>query len=392
MVERSTWPGADRGDAALLFLNSSGSANVNTTIMPRQAKEQMGTGFNGTYVIAWAQTEVDGLRAALPCALAAGATWRWTGEAVRVDGPSDVLQLAPSGDAQALRRRAARSVRRLVGLATAVDDQRTEEDDSAPLRDRHFVVTDGLKNFIVTLIDVGAGRRPLLMFVDSVPPRKRDLWIAELRLGDGPDMGAPAEGGVICFTPGTLLRTPSGGVPVEMLQEGDWIQTRDSGAQQIQWIGRRRMSGARLFVMPELRPIRIRGGALGMARPDADLLVSPSHRMLVAGKAVQSLFNTPEVLVTARDLVDGHGVSVDTSLREVTYIHLLLANHQVLWANGVETESCHPAQAALDVLGAEDRSRLLALLPDLAVDPMRYGDFARRNLSMPEAAILRHAA
>lgn len=126
--------------------------------MPRQAKEQMGTGFNGTYVIAWAQTEVDGLRAALPCALAAGATWRWTGEAVRVDGPSDVLQLAPSGDAQALRRRAARSVRRLVGLATAVDDQRTEEDDSAPLRDRHFVVTDGLKNFIVTLIDVGAGR------------------------------------------------------------------------------------------------------------------------------------------------------------------------------------------------------------------------------------------
>lgn len=101
------------------------------------------------------------------------------------------------------------------------------------------------------------------MFVDSVPPRNRDLWIAELRLGDGPDMGAPAEGGVICFTPGTLLRTPSGGVPVEMLQEGDWIQTRDSGAQQIQWIGRRRMSGARLFVMPELRPIRIRGGAIG---------------------------------------------------------------------------------------------------------------------------------
>ena len=46
--------------------------------------------------------------------------------------------------------------------------------------------------------------------------------------------------------------------------------------------------------MPRLRPIRIRAGALGVERPDQELLVSPEHRMLVKGDVAQSLFNVPE--------------------------------------------------------------------------------------------------
>ncbi|APG47792.1 Hint domain-containing protein [Phaeobacter porticola] len=360
----------------------------------------MQTGFRGTYVISWGQTEVDGLPGALVAALATGASWRWSGAPLRVDGPGNLLQLDQSDGERDLRRSAARSVRRLVGLAVDPGAQdtngpamRTEHGGvETVLRDRHFVVTDGLRNYTVTLIEVGAGQRPLLMFVDCRPPSDTDLWVVDVRLGGCDRGGMTSNSGVICFTPGTMLRTPAGGVPVEQLQEGDWIQTRDSGAQQIQWIGARRMTGARLFVTPELRPVRIRGGALGMQRPDADLLVSPSHRMLLKGAHVQNLFNTSEVLVAARDLINGRGIAVDTQLREVTYIHLLLSHHQVLWANGVETESFHPAQAALSALRCEDRTRLLQVLPDLEVDPMRYGDFARRNLSQPEAAILRHAA
>ncbi|MDG1802079.1 MAG: hemolysin-type calcium-binding protein, partial [Paracoccaceae bacterium] len=47
----------------------------------------METGFEGAFVISWSQTELDGLWAAPISSLRTGAVWRWTGEAVRVDGP-----------------------------------------------------------------------------------------------------------------------------------------------------------------------------------------------------------------------------------------------------------------------------------------------------------------
>lgn len=353
----------------------------------------MKTGFRGTFVISWSQTEVDGVKAAPLEALARGGAWAWQGETVRVDGPGALLQLDQADGGEDLRRRAAHSVRRLVGAAMgqARDPAAVEFDE--PLLDRSFVVTDGIRSYTITLIDTGAQTRPLLMFLDEIPPRGTDLWIVHHMLGDL-DL-QPAEdrrGGVICFTPGTNIRTPDGLRRIEDLREGDCIQTRDNGAQQVEWIGSRRMSGARLFVMPHLRPVRIGAGALGIERPDQELLVSPDHRMLVRGAAARALFNTDEVLVPARDLVNGKTVSIDLNLREVTYVHLLLANHQILWANGVETESFHPADADLSTLSAGDRARLLRLLPGADIDPYRYGDHARRSLSGSEAAILMHEA
>jgi hypothetical protein len=114
--------------------------------------------------------------------------------------------------------------------------------------------------------------------------------------------------------------------------------------------------------------------------------------MLIKGDVAQALFNTPEVLVSAKDLINGGTVCVDLAVREVTYVHLLLPSHQVLWANGVETESFHPASAALSALDEQDRKRLLQYNPHLEFEPQAYGGFARRNLNTSEAAILAHEA
>ena len=94
--------------------------------------------------------------------------------------------------------------------------------------------------------------------------------------------------------------------------------------------------------------------------------------------------------MTAVDMINDRSISVDHALREVTYIHLLLERHQIVWANGVETESFHPANTSMETLDPVQRQALLALRPELAADPHRYGDYARRNLSPSEAAILRH--
>ena len=71
----------------------------------------MKTGFRGTFVISWSQTDVDGLEAAPKLdTLNAGAAWAWRGDALRVDGPADVVAAwaEQTGQRPALRKRAAR--------------------------------------------------------------------------------------------------------------------------------------------------------------------------------------------------------------------------------------------------------------------------------------------
>ena len=171
----------------------------------------MKTGFRGTFVISWSQTEVDGLEAAPVQSLNTGAAWSWRGDVVRVDGPSELLRLERADGDVTNRKRAARMVRRLVGAAithtTDIDSVEVED----PLVDNGFVVTDGAQSYTVTIIDVGRGAPPLLMFVDEIPPRNTEMWVVHHSLdGMRSTMAQPMSGGVICFTPGTRIETPEG--------------------------------------------------------------------------------------------------------------------------------------------------------------------------------------
>lgn len=353
----------------------------------------MKTGSRGTFVISWSQTEVDGVRAAPLDVLAVGAAWRWTGTPVRVDGQQHVLILEGAEGAAEMRKRAARMVRRLVGAAVNASspDAETVADDNTDDAERGFIVTDGHQSYAITYIPVPDTGARLLMIVGDLPPPDVDLWVVRCNIDRTQTAGgAQSAGGVICFTPDTRIATPNGPRLIQMLRPGDRILTKDNGAQEILWTASKRMTGARLYAMPHLRPIRFRAGSLGAGRPDGDLIVSPQHRMLVNGPAAQSLFNTSEVLVRAEDLINDSSVVVDYTLPEVTYIHILLERHNIVFANGVETESFHPSNTSLDMVEDRQRAQLLGLMPGIDANPQRYGDYARRNLSVSEAAILRH--
>ena len=348
----------------------------------------MKTGSRGTFVISWSQTELDGVAGAKLNALTVGSIWRWSGQSVRVDGPQGLLLLEGAEGEANLRKRAALMVRRLIGAA--LEPQTASVEPEPEVVEHGFVVTDGRISYTVTIIEAAQSGSPLLMFLDEVPPAQTDLWVVRKTVDLAQQTGSGASGGVICFTPGTRIMTPDGPRLVEDIRPGDRLQTKDDGAQEILWVGSRRMTGARLYAMPHLRPVRIRAGAFGIDIPDGDLVVSPQHRLLVRGKAAQALFSAPEVLMAACDMINERSISIDIALREVTYIHLLLERHQIVWANGVETESFHPANTSLETLNPVQRSELLAMRPELADDPHRYGEYARRNLSASEAAILRH--
>lgn len=351
-------------------------------------------GSRGTFVISWAQTEVDGVAGASIDLLTVGAAWRWTGSAVRVDGTADLLLLEAAEGATEIRKRAARMVRRLIGTAVGKAEAGEEDpptDDTEELPDQGFIVTDGVASYALTIIPVPDSGARLVMMLGDMPPAHRDLWVVRTSIDRARVAAGGREGGgVICFTPGTRIATPEGPKLIQALRPGDLVLTKDDGPQQVLWMGHRRMTGARLYAMPHLRPIRFRAGALGLDLPEPDLIVSPAHRMLVKGSASQALFGTSEVLVRAEDLINDASIMVDHALREVTYVHILLERHNVVFANGIETESFHPSNTALEMIDPDQREDLLQVVPGIERRPEAYGDYARRNLSASEAALLRH--
>lgn len=196
----------------------------------------MKTGFQGTFVISWTQTEVDGLQGPSFDVLRVGASWRWTGAAVRVDGPQNVLILNGAEEVIEVRRRAAQMVRRLVGAAvtSARAAPIAPPDDDIPLADQSFVVTDGRQSYVLTIIPVPETGARLLMVVGEVPPHDSDLWVVRTTFGaSAAPLGERQAGGVICFTPDTRIMTPDGPVLVQGLRPGDRVLTRDNGPQEI---------------------------------------------------------------------------------------------------------------------------------------------------------------
>ncbi len=191
-----------------------------------------------------------------------------------------------------------------------------------------------------------------------------------------------------CHATGTMIDTETGPKPVETLAVGDRVRTKDNGFQPIRWIAGRTLSRADLAADPALRPVRIRAGALGDARPSCDLLVSQEHCVLLSDWRCALLFGEDEMLAPARALLNDHSITVEQDAGQVTFYHFMFDAHQIVYSNGVETESFHPAAGGLDSIDAAKRAELLRLFPDLALDAGAYGPQARATLCAHEVDLL----
>ncbi len=184
---------------------------------------------------------------------------------------------------------------------------------------------------------------------------------------------------IICFTRGTGILTPYGERAIETLRPGDLVLTRDNGPQPIRWINKSSVPG-----VGDLAPVRIGAGSFGNSR---DLVVSPQHRMVYQGSDAVLMFDSSEVMVPAKHLVNGTTIT-QTARDTVTYYHMLFDTHEVVFANGAATESFHPGHQGLDALNGAARDELFALFPELRCDPRTYGDTARPVLRGFEAKLL----
>ncbi len=175
--------------------------------------------------------------------------------------------------------------------------------------------------------------------------------------------------GIPCFASGTMIRTARGDVPVERLRAGDLVQTKDNGLQPVLWSTMRAVRAAELADRRALRPVRLKAGTFGQER---DLILSPQHGVLLR-------VDGDERLVRPAQLVrQGFaGVEVIETCRAVIYVHLFFAAHQIVFANGVPSESYYPGPMALAALADPALHELLSLFPDLG-DVQALEDTARR--------------
>jgi hypothetical protein len=190
----------------------------------------------------------------------------------------------------------------------------------------------------------------------SVEPAEGDLHLADLLC--------------LSFARGTMITLTDGSQrPIEALVPGVQVLTRDHGRQPVRWIGH-----ARLRATGSFAPVVITAGTIGN---DGDLIVSQHHRVFLYQRHRLPGLPTAELLVQARDMLDGEKVY----LREggfVDYFSLVFDRHEIIYAEGVPSESLMVNDATVNRLPPEIAADVKARFPGLAHVP-HFGTEASRE-------------
>jgi Tol biopolymer transport system component len=133
---------------------------------------------------------------------------------------------------------------------------------------------------------------------------------------------------VTCYAAGTRIATPGGEVAVERLKIGDLVQTLHAGEQKIKWIGTRTYDGRFIAGNKIALPICIKADAISENIPARDLWVSPGHAIYFDG-----------VLIHASRLVNGVSVIQAEQVAQISYYHIELENHEIIFAENCPAET-----------------------------------------------------
>lgn len=161
----------------------------------------------------------------------------------------------------------------------------------------------------------------------------------------------------ISFAEGVMITLATGRqCPIEALQAGDMVLTRDHGPQPVRWIGRATLRAVGVFA-----PVVITAGTLGNS---GDLIVSQHHRIFLYQPRRSGAPRTSELLVQAKHLVDDERVF----LRDggfVNYYSLVFDRHEIIYAEGIPAESLMVNDATLSRLPPDMSAAVRAQFPGL---------------------------
>ena len=238
------------------------------------------------------------------------------------------------------------------GLYSVEKPEKTEKKPNQICLDctMSLMAQDGLFTEAVVLVEVDAFGNAIQVYILPLAPLEPRT---EYRLVgiDRENIDATiARVACVSFTRGTRITLATGQqCPIEDLNPGDKVLTRDDGVQPIRWIGQSTQRATGAFA-----PIRIASGALNNAD---DLLVSPDHRLLIYQRSDQLGTGRPELLVKAKHLVNGSTVTVHKG-GFVDYFQLVFDEHQIIFAEGIAAESMLVDDRTAPLLSAEILERI----------------------------------
>ena len=179
------------------------------------------------------------------------------------------------------------------------------------------------------------------------------------------------------LTPGTILLTREGEAPVEWIEAGDEVLTRDRGFVPILWVNRIKLARNDLRSFPDYAPVLLKADCIERGTPAQSITVSPRQLVLVRSPLAELDYGSTEVLMPALSIgtqADPVEMSWDT---RVSYAQVLLKNHQTLNAEGLWVGSLFTGTLGLDApsdcpLACQlETARMQASRPILTVDEGR---------------------
>lgn len=174
------------------------------------------------------------------------------------------------------------------------------------------------------------------------------------------------------FARGTVFQTRLGPVAVEDLLPGDMILTAEGAYERLTWKGSMMLVPGAEGQTREMRHLtRVSAEAMGLGRPNNDLVFGPSARIMHRAPGIKTLTGQQAALVPLRDFMDGVNIVELTPMTSVQVFHLAFEEHHTLITGGIETESYHPGLAHRFPL----RGDLLRLFMTLFPQMLDFTDF-----------------
>lgn len=154
------------------------------------------------------------------------------------------------------------------------------------------------------------------------------------------------------FVADTLIAVPNGTCPIDRIAVGDLVETVDCGALPVRAVSCRLVAGH-----GDAAPVLFEAGSIGNERA---IMVSPDHRILITDWRAELWMGCDEMLVAAKDLVNGRDVRViEGGL--TAYVSLCFDETQIIYAGGCAFE-CAADDQARDMIS----SRTAAAFPEVA--------------------------